>query len=300
MTTDAVRGGQVGPAGVLAAVLVALTLAGCNRTNQETEVDYKPTGTQPKTDEKSPKAALDPRLHRPFKEATLAEPPEGQLLLDKTMAGLSVGKLFYEVREKEWDNIRFATDDGKKLLYTAKFSTALGDIPMELFPEAAPNHVRSFVALARVKYFDGLTFDRVLQVSDVKNPTPVELLVGGDPKGTGEAHYGSIGYYLKPEKNDRKHEPGAVGAFHEESADTAACTFYITLGNAPALDSADALWTVFGRVTPEGLEVAKKIAARPRLNNDPPGRPQQPVVMTRVTIDVREGGPVAAPSADKK
>ena len=38
-------------------------------------------------------------------------------LLEKTKAGLSVGKLFLDV-QKEWDKIQFATDDGKKLIYT--------------------------------------------------------------------------------------------------------------------------------------------------------------------------------------
>jgi cyclophilin family peptidyl-prolyl cis-trans isomerase len=300
MATAAVRGRRVRPLGLFAVGLVILTLAGCNRPSQDIQVEFNPdTKTEPKTGTQSAKVAIDPRLHQSFKEATLAEPPEGQLLpTGKTKGGLSAAALFLEV-QKDWDKIRFANDAGNKLLYTAKISTELGDIPLQLFPEAAPNHVRSFVALARGKYFNGLTFDRVLQVSDAKNPTPVDVLVGGDPLGTGEAHYGSIGYYLKPEKSDYKHEPGTIGAFHEESADTAACKFYITLGNAPSLDSPNAVWTVFGRVTPEGLEVAKRIAARPRLASDP-GRPQQPVVMTNVTIDTREGDPATAPRDSKK
>jgi cyclophilin family peptidyl-prolyl cis-trans isomerase len=301
MATGVAGGRRVRPLGLFAAGLVILTLAGCNRQSQDTQVDFKPdTGTKPKTDgqPQPAKVALDPRMHKPLKEATLSEPPEGQNLPEKTKAGLSVGKLFLDV-QKEWDDIHFATDTGKKLLYSAKISTELGDVPLHLFPEAAPNHVRSFVALAKVKYYDGLAFDYVLKgVKDEKNPTPVDLLVGGDPKGTFEMGYGSIGYWLKPEKNDLKHEPGTVGAFHEQAADTAACKFYITLDKAPALDSPDALWTIFGRVTPEGLAVARKIAARPGTAADP-GRPQQPVVIRTVTIEVQEGGPVEPPGEKK-
>jgi peptidyl-prolyl cis-trans isomerase B (cyclophilin B) len=288
------------PLGLVAAGFVLLALAGCNRQNRDTEVEFNPNkGTSQKGEAGSQaKAALDPRLHQSFKEATYPEPPDpDQRLLEKTKAGLSVGKLFLEV-QKKWDSIRFVSDDGKKLNYKAKISTDLGDMEMRLFPEAAPNHVRSFVALARAKYYDGLEFDRVQPISDEKNPKPVDLLIGGCPKGTGEAGYGSIGYWLKPEKSDLKHEPGTVGAFHEQSADTAACKFYITLERSPTLDSPDQKWTVFGRLTPEGLEVARKIAARPRSAADP-GRPLQPVVMRSVTIEVQEGGPAAAPGEKK-
>jgi cyclophilin family peptidyl-prolyl cis-trans isomerase len=291
MAARAARCNRVRSLGIFAAGFVVLALAGCNRQGEETQVDYKPETPVKAETNLPPKVPLDPRLHQPMKEATYAEPPEGQLLPEKTKTGLPASQLFLLV-EKEWDGIHFVTDDGKKLLYKATLKTALGDIPIELFPEKAPNHVRSFVALSRAKYYDGLAFDYVL-------PAPVELLIGGCPKGTFDQGYGSIGYWLKPEKNDQKHEPGAVGAFHEREADTAACKFYISLKNARELDDPTQIWTIFGQTTPEGLAVARKIAAQKRSAADV-NRPQEPVTIQNVSIEVREGGPVAPPPEKKQ
>jgi cyclophilin family peptidyl-prolyl cis-trans isomerase len=303
MATGAERCERARPLGLLAAglVILILALAGCNKSSPDTEGTFDPNQGNAKPSEAAgqpAKVPLNPRLHQPFKEATLDE-ADGQILPEKTKTGLSVGKLFEDVRKK-WDTIHFTTDSGKKLLYTARINTELGDVVIDLFPEAAPNHVRSFVALAQLKYYDGLEFDRVQETSDTKTQAVGQVVQAGCPLGKGEAGLGSIGYWLKPEKSlDLKHEEGTVGGLHEESADTAACRFYITLGKTPALDGPDAKWTIFGRVTPEGLAVVKKIAARPRLATDE-GRPQQPVVMRGVTIEVREGGPAAVASNGKQ
>src|SRR5207249_4183040 len=101
--------------------------------------------------------------------------------------------------------------------------------------------------------------------------------------------YGSIGYWLKPELSEQvKHEAGTVGAWHAEEVETAACKFYITLDRAPWMDRN---WTVFGKVT-QGLEVARKIRARPTRAEEP-DRPREPVVIRAVTIETREVEPAA-------
>lgn len=54
--------------------------------------------------------------------------------------------------------------------------TSMGDIYLRLFPEAAPKAVENFITLASQKYYDGLTFHRV--INDF-------MIQGGDPEGTG-------------------------------------------------------------------------------------------------------------------
>ena len=55
---------------------------------------------------------------------------------------------------------RTTVPSGKRLDYRAVLNTDAGAITIALQPELAPNHVRSFVALARAGYYDGLVFER--------------------------------------------------------------------------------------------------------------------------------------------
>lgn len=54
--------------------------------------------------------------------------------------------------------------------------TSMGDVYLRLFPEAAPKAVENFITLASQKYYDGLTFHRV--INDF-------MIQGGDPNGNG-------------------------------------------------------------------------------------------------------------------
>jgi peptidyl-prolyl cis-trans isomerase B (cyclophilin B) len=244
---------------------------------------------------------LDPRLEQPFKDAVLLDPPpDAQCPPDVTKAGKVVGKLFEAVAGRDgapglWDQVRFATPDGKRLNYTARIRTDLGTVTLELWPDVAPNHVRNFVALARAGYYDGLDFDRVHreELVDTRGGA-LEYVEAGCPLGTGDPAYGSIGYWLKEELNPAiHHEEGTVGAWHAEALESAACKFYITLTKAPWLDGN---FTVFGKVV-EGLDVVRRIAARPKRSDETDeDRPREPVVIRAVTIQVSESTRAAGPS----
>ena len=233
------------------------------------------------------------RLHQSFLEATRQQPPPDQRPPDRTMTSKSVGKLYSEV-VRLWDTIRFTDAIGNPLVYSAVLETELGNIEIALDPLSAPNHVRNFIALARAGYYDGLVFDRV-QHQEAIDPEGAtmryEEIEAGCPLGTGEFGNNSIGYWLKPEFNERfTHVEGTVGACRGIEEDTAACKFYITLGKAPYLDGN---YTAFGRVT-RGLDVARKIYARPIILDDQDlngsRRPEKPVVIRKVTIQVRAAG----------
>lgn len=239
---------------------------------------------------------LEQWLNQPFKQAVLLEPPDNVLRPpDKTKAGKSVGKIYEAIAGADanggiWKEIRFISPQGKRLQYTATLQTDLGSIKILLLPEIAPNHVRNFLALAKVGYFDGLAFDRTLCQELPEEKGHFKYLEAGCPLGTGEWEYGSIGYWLKPELSDKVvHEDGTVGAWHGIEVESAACKFYITLSKAPWMDGN---YTVFGKMI-QGLDVAHRIVTRPvRADDETKDRPQEPVIIRAVTIacaEVEEG-----------
>ena len=50
--------------------------------------------------------------------------------------------------------------------YTATLKTAKGDIVLELYADRTPTTVNNFVFLAKNKFYDGVTFHRVLPDAD--------------------------------------------------------------------------------------------------------------------------------------
>jgi len=129
----------------------------------------------------------------------------------------------------------------------AVITTPRGVIKFEFFAEDAPNHVASFIELARAGFYDGTTFHRV---------EPNFVIQGGDPNtktGAGPAGTGGPGYSLKAEFNSRPHLEGTVAMARSQSPDSAGSQFYICLGAQPFLDGQ---YTVFGQVL-EGMDVVR-------------------------------------------
>jgi peptidyl-prolyl cis-trans isomerase B (cyclophilin B) len=239
-------------------------------------------------------------LHQSFAKATRGgdDPPAlCNRPPDTTVTGKPVGKLYEDV-VRLWNTIRFVDTNSKALeplAYTATIETDQGTIQIALRPDVAPNHVRNFIALARAGYYDGLRFDRVRheEPENAAAGPALDLIEGGCPLGTGEPGYGSIGYWLKPEFDDKDkpkltHEEGTVGACRGTEADSAACKFYVTLSKAPYLDGN---YTAFGKVT-QGLDVARRIFMQPGVSTetdaDGSRRPLTPVVIRKVTIHASE------------
>jgi cyclophilin family peptidyl-prolyl cis-trans isomerase len=279
-------------------LLAGLLLIGCGRQKEEAVSSEQPAAPTSPASGSPPAPApvtADPRLHQPFATAVITDPPPpDQRLPETTLTGKSVGKLYLEV-EKIWDQIRFVSPTGKPLAYRAILDTEVGQIEIALRPDWAPNHVRSFLALAQVGYYDGLVFERTVhEESEAQPDAKVDLIEAGCPTGTGDQGYGSIGYWLRREcETPIAHEEGSVGACHSEDPDTAACKFYITLCKAPVMDGE---FTIFGKVV-RGLDVAHKIFSQP-VRNDPSypegDRPQKPLVIRKVTIQTQEVDSAAA------
>jgi peptidyl-prolyl cis-trans isomerase B (cyclophilin B) len=283
-----------------------ITLAGCGGKPAAPPVAAKAEATSPVVSvptsaDNGSQAPAEPPLpndamHIPFAKATRGgdDPPAMcNRPPDTTVTGKAVGKLYDQV-VRLWGTIRFVTPAGKPLVYSATLETDQGAIEIALRPDVAPNHVRNFIALAKAGYYDGLHFDRIRHEEAETQAVPaLDEIEAGCPVGTGEPGYGSIGYWLTPEFDDKDkpklpHEEGTVGACRGTEADSAACKFYVTLCKAPYLDGN---YTAFGKIT-SGLDAARRIHQQPGVifETDPDGsrRPLNPVIIHKVTIHVHE------------
>lgn len=135
----------------------------------------------------------------------------------------------------------------------------------ELYPEIAPKTVENFKKLCDEKFYDGLTFHRVI---------PGFMIQGGCPNGTGT---GGPGWNIPGEftmngfKNELKHERGVLSMARAMDPDSAGSQFFVMTTTSPHLDGQ---YASFGKVT-EGMEVADEIVSTPRsMFNDKPKTPQ--------------------------
>ena len=149
----------------------------------------------------------------------------------------------------------------------ATMKTSKGTIEIDLFEADAPKTVENFTKLTRERFYDGLTFHRVLDGF---------MAQGGDPKGTGS---GGPGYAIACEcyrPDAQKHVRGSLSMAHA-GRDTGGSQFFITFDETSHLDGKH---TVFGEVT-AGMDVVDAIESTPTDGRD---RPSTPVEIESVTI----------------
>lgn len=159
-----------------------------------------------------------------------------------------------------------------------------GTIKVELYPNIAPNTVKNFIALANNRFYDGLTFHRV-----IKN----FMIQGGDKNGdgTGSPLLSNLDsniskeqdkkYSIKGEfqangyNNSLKHTEGVISMARadysaygktEEGYNSAGSQFFIVTKTSPSLDG---LYTSFGKVI-EGMEIVHKIENTSTTTSDKP------------------------------
>jgi cyclophilin family peptidyl-prolyl cis-trans isomerase len=168
--------------------------------------------------------------------------------------------------------------DAETTAYFATIDTDRGPIVVELWPDLAPEHVNSFVFLAKEGFYDGLTFHRV---------EPGFVIQGGDPKGDGT---GGPGYSVPGEFNEDDPVPHRIGTFAmARSVDphSAGSQFYIVLEDGASASSLDGKYTVFGHVI-SGMDVVQSIAIGDVMNSV---TIQEKPIEERVVSpdDIREG-----------
>jgi len=129
-----------------------------------------------------------------------------------------------------------------------RLETNKGTMVIELYENEAPIAVANFISLVEKKFYDGLTFHRVLSGF---------MAQGGCPNGTGT---GGPGYHIPCEcyqENHRNHFRGTLSMAHA-GRDTGGSQFFLTFKRTPHLDGKH---TVFGRVI-EGIDVLAKLQRR--------------------------------------
>ena len=151
-----------------------------------------------------------------------------------------------------------------------KFETEAGNIELEMFPESAPESVRSFLNLSATGLFDGTTFSRVV---------PGFVIQGGDlftrPNMTLEMDKRAR-RNLPDEPNQIKHERGILSMARADTPNSATTNFFILLSTATSLDGT---FAAFGRVT-KGMETVEAINKMPVENENP----NKPVHITKATV----------------
>src|SRR6202790_4767758 len=127
--------------------------------------------------------------------------------------------------------------------------TAKGDIEATVFSAKAPVTAANFLNLVSRKFYDGLTFHRVV---------PRFVIQGGDPMGTGS---GGPGYRFENEVHPSlSHVNVGVLAMANAGPNTNGSQFYVTIDslNQEHANMLDGNYSIFGKVT-KGLDVAIKI-----------------------------------------
>lgn len=124
-----------------------------------------------------------------------------------------------------------------------------GKIVLELYPDTAPITVENFLKLVDQKFYDGLTFHRIINGF---------MAQGGCPLGNGT---GGSGTNIKGEfsqngvENPLKHTRGVISMARSSNPNSASSQFFIMHQDAPHLDGA---YAAFGKVV-SGMEVVDSL-----------------------------------------
>jgi cyclophilin family peptidyl-prolyl cis-trans isomerase len=151
--------------------------------------------------------------------------------------------------------------------WRARMTTTKGELSIRLLPETAPMHVTSFAYLARLGFYDGLAFHRVI---------PQFMAQGGCPlgSGTGGPGYRFDGEYAPGVKHDR----GGLLSMANAGPGTDGSQFFLTFVPTPWLDGKH---TIFGEV--EGGEAVLEALEAAGTSS---GRTKEPLAMEKVTIEM--------------
>ena len=152
-----------------------------------------------------------------------------------------------------------------------------GTIEVELDGDTAPITVANFIKLVNEKFYDGLTFHRIISGF---------MIQGGDPLGNGT---GGSDETIKGEfssngvENNISHERGVISMARSSDPDSASSQFFIMHQDSTYLDGE---YAAFGKVT-KGMSVVDKICedATPTDGNGTIEKADQPVIESIRMVD---------------
>lgn len=143
------------------------------------------------------------------------------------------------------------------------------EIKLELYPEKAPLTVANFEKLVADKFYDGLTFHRIISGFMIQGGCPKGDGTGG-PKDRIKGEFSANGV-----PNDIKHTRGVLSMARSMDPNSAGSQFFIMHKDAPHLDGQ---YAAFGKVI-EGMETVDEIA---ETETDYSDRPLKPVIIKRI------------------
>ncbi len=108
--------------------------------------------------------------------------------------------------------------------------TNKGDISLRLFPEAAPKAVENFIALAESRYYEGVTFHRVIDDFMIQT---------GDPTGTGSGGESFDGEPFEDEFDEKLLNLRGAVAMANRGVDTNTSQFFINQSPADEFPGRD-------------------------------------------------------------
>ena len=150
-----------------------------------------------------------------------------------------------------------------------------GTITVKLDQASAPITCANFVSLANQKFYDGLTFHRIIESF---------MMQGGDPlgNGTGGSDKNIVGEFSSNGYNNTlSHTRGAISMARSSDPNSASSQFFIVHKDSTYLDGD---YAVFGYVT-EGMDIVDEVCAdaQPTDSNGTIPASKQPVI-TSVSI----------------
>lgn len=154
--------------------------------------------------------------------------------------------------------------------YQVVFETSLGDITLDLFPDLAPGHCRNLIGLAKIGFYDGIIFHRVIKDF---------VIQAGCPEGSGT---GGPGYRVDAEFNERPHVAGTLSMARTNDPNSAGSQFFLCLARVPHLDRS---YTNFGQTADDASrDVVLKIGD---VDTNAQDRPLQNVTIKHARVVVR-------------
>ncbi len=132
------------------------------------------------------------------------------------------------------------------------FSTSMGEVKLELFPEAAPVTVANFIQYVEEGFFDGTIFHRVI---------PGFVIQGGG--FTADMKQKKTNAPIRNEAaNGLKNERGTLSMARTQAVDSATSQFFVNVADNAFLDhgTRDFGYAVFAKVA-EGMDVIDRIAS---------------------------------------
>lgn len=155
------------------------------------------------------------------------------------------------------------SSDGDDKMLSGKINAEInikdyGVIKLELDADSAPITVTNFVNLVNDKFYDGLTFHRIIDGF---------MIQGGDPLGNGT---GGSEKTIKGEfknngvENNISHTRGTISMARSQANDSASSQFFIVQSDSTFLDGS---YASFGHVT-SGMEIVDKICKDTKTEDD--------------------------------